>query len=304
MSDVNSKRAEGFSESDTVEVRIAANAGACFGVVRAIKLGNQALGKATSSPVVSLGPLIHNPKVVGDFETRGMRAIQDAADIPTGSTVILRSHGVRKEIEGGLKERGMTLVDATCPLVKKPQRIATSLGEKGYFLVLVGDKKHPEVQGVLSYFGRPDFLVTYNPDDISQIPPTVERVAVLAQTTIEYRVFEAVVARCKERFSDVVGYNTICDATSVRQREAEALARGADVVVVVGGRNSSNTLKLAKICRDHQPMTYLIEEMSEIDRAWFDGKRKIGVTGGASTPMEFVDSVGDYIARLLGPASA
>lgn len=300
MPEIESKRALGFSNDESVEIHIAPNAGACFGVVRAIKLGHQATErakKAGGTPVFSLGPLIHNPKVVNDLEAEGMKPI-DSADKASG-TVVLRSHGVRKEIEKDMRDRGIKIIDATCPLVKKPQRIAKSLGEKGYFLILVGDGNHPEVKGVLSYFGRPGFLVTYDPEKVSQIPDSVTKVGVVAQTTIELKVLNEVVRRCQEKFDDVAVFNTICDATSIRQEEATELAAVADVMVVVGGKNSSNTNKLVKICKDRDTETHLIEEIEEINLAWFEGKRKIGVTGGASTPMEFVDQVGEYIAAHL-----
>lgn len=300
MNSVDSKRANCFSTTEAIEVTIAPNAGACFGVVRAIKLGLQASKKSETGKekVYSLGPLIHNPKVVDELEGRGVETVEDPNVIREG-TAVLRSHGVKKEIEKELKSRGVKLVDATCPLVKKPQRIAQSLGEKGAFLVLVGDENHPEVKGVLSYFGRPDYLVTYCAQDVQKIPTVGTKIGVIAQTTIEAKVLDAVVAECRSRFSDVTVFNTICDATSIRQTEAKALAQSADVVIVVGGRNSSNTKKLEKICKDHQSHTYLIEELHEIDPKWFLGKRKIGVTGGASTPMEYVDQVGNYIAGLF-----
>ena len=301
MKPIESKRAASFSSDDSVEITIAPNAGACFGVVRAIKLGQQAIarsGKDETRPVFSFGPLIHNPKVVNELEEKGVRTVNDQAAVTSG-TVILRSHGVIREIESEFKSRGVAVVDATCPLVEKPQRIAESLGGKGYFLVLVGDLNHPEVKGVVSYFGKPDFLVTYDPAEVDAIPDHVTKVGVLAQTTIEVKVLDKIVARLRERFSEVVVYNTICDATSIRQDEAASLARQAEVVVVVGGRNSSNTNKLVKICKDVQKDTHLIEEIDEIDFGWFDGKRKIGITGGASTPMEFVDSVGTHIAEVL-----
>ncbi len=300
MSEIKSKRALGFSSDESVEIHIAPNAGACFGVVRAIKLGHQATSRAKQqggTPVFSLGPLIHNPKVVNDLAAEGMRPIESAED--AAGTVVLRSHGVRQEIEKDLRERKVRIVDATCPLVKKPQRIAQSLGEKGYFLILVGDANHPEVKGVLSYFGRPDFLVTYSPEAIAQIPEGVTKVGVVAQTTIELKVLNQVIERCRKRFKEVAVYNTICDATSIRQEEATELAALAQVMVVVGGKNSSNTNKLVKICKDRNTETHLIEELHEIDLNWFEGKKKIGVTGGASTPMEFVDQVGEYIASHL-----
>ncbi len=254
MDKIPSKRATGFSDDLSIEITIAPNAGACFGVVRAIKLGEQAISRKSDAlkGVYSFGQLIHNPKVVQDLEERGVRTVTEPEEIKAG-TVILRSHGVKREIEAGLKERGIKIVDATCPLVKKPQRIATSLADKGYFLVLVGDPNHPEVKGVLSYYGKPTFLVTYDAKDVDKIPDGVEKVGIVAKTTIEVKVLDAVVERCRVRFRDVVVHNTICDATSIRQEEAESLARSADIVVVVGGRNSSNTKKLEKICKQHQP---------------------------------------------------
>jgi 4-hydroxy-3-methylbut-2-enyl diphosphate reductase len=136
-------------------------------------------------------------------------------------------------------------------------------------------------------------------EELQNIPSEVRKVGIVAQTTIELKVFEAIIQKCKERFEEVVFYNTICDATSIRQREAEELSKKADVFVVVGGKNSSNTNKLVKICKQNQKDTYHIEEMQEIDPNWFIGKTKIAVTGGASTPHEFVDNVGSYIASLV-----
>ncbi len=295
------KRALCFSKDKSIEITVATNAGACFGVVRAIKLGRQSVAKKSrkaDAQVFSFGPLIHNPMVVGELTEKGLQIAESAEEV-SGGTVVLRSHGVRKEIEKSFKDRGVKIVDATCPLVKKPQRIAQGLAEKGYFLVLVGDKKHPEVNGVISYYSKPDYLVTYNPDDVALIPEGVEKVGILAQTTIEVGVFDQIVEKCRARFSEVAVHNTICDATSVRQNEAATLSQEADIMIVVGGKNSSNTKKLEKICKLYQPTTYLIEVKEEIDPAWFSGKFKVGVTGGASTPEDYVDEVGTYIATLL-----
>jgi 4-hydroxy-3-methylbut-2-en-1-yl diphosphate reductase len=299
MNEQLTKRGLAFQDDDSVEITIAPNAGACFGVVRAIKLGHQSVDRSQKgSPVYSFGPLIHNPKVVSELEGRGVQTENQPEAILSG-TVLLRSHGVQREIEKDFKARGLKVVDATCPLVKKPQRIAQSLGQKGYFLVIVGDPNHPEVRGVLSYFGNPRFLVTYDAKDVDKVPSDVTRVGVIAQTTIEVRVLNEVVDRLKERIGEVAVYNTICDATSIRQSEAVDLAKASEVMVIVGGKNSSNTCKLVKICKDLQPCTYHIEEVSEIHRDWFHGKHKIGVTGGASTPHDFVDRVGDHIAGLV-----
>ena len=151
---LESKRSLTFTDDDSIEITISPNGGACFGVVRAIKLGHQAAsrGKSNSSQVYSFGAIVHNPKTIRELESQGVKTVEDPAQVE-GGTVILRSHGVRQEIEKDFKKRGIQLVDATCPLVKKPQKIASSLAARGYFLVLVGDANHPEVKGVLSYYG-------------------------------------------------------------------------------------------------------------------------------------------------------
>ncbi len=297
-SSIRSQRVEKFQADETVEVIIAPNAGACFGVVRAIKLGHQAAKRGKEGSVQAFGALVHNPKSIQELENAGVNIVEDPDEVRSG-TVILRSHGVKQELEAEFKRRGVQIVDATCPLVKKPQRIASSLGQKGYFLVLVGNAEHPEVKGVLSYFGRPDFLVTYNLNDLGKIPKDTQKVGIIAQTTIEVKILDAITEKCRELFKEVVVYNTICDATSIRQQEASVLAKTADVMLVVGGKNSSNTTKLVKICKEYQANTYWIEDKSEIDPSWFSGKKKIGITGGASTPQEYVDEVGTDIARLI-----
>jgi 4-hydroxy-3-methylbut-2-enyl diphosphate reductase len=300
---VQSKRGLTFEQPNTeVEITIASNAGACFGVVRAIKLGRQAAlqGQSDHSQVYSFGPLIHNPIVIEELQNKGVQTVLTPDEVQTG-TVVLRSHGIRQDFEKDLRDRGIRVVDATCPLVKKPQRIAQSLGNKGYFLIIVGDKNHPEIKGVLSYFNRSDYLVTYNSSDLDLIPDSVQSVGILAQTTIELKVFNQVVEKAKDRFKDVAVYNTICDATSVRQREAVQLASQADVMIVIGGKDSSNTNKLVKICKELQPDTYHVESSKEIEPIWFEGKLRIGVTGGASTPHETVDEAGEFIAQLIQP---
>lgn len=285
-----------FQKDSTLEVSVAPNAGACFGVVRAIKIGEQAIEKG-SKDVYSFGPLIHNPMVVDSLTEKGLQIVNSTEEV-AGGTVVLRSHGIQKEIENNLKDKGIKVLDATCPLVKKPQRIAASLGQKGFFLVLVGDPNHPEVKGVLSYFGRPDFLVTYDPGQLATIPAEVRRVGIIAQTTIEITVLNKIIESAKQRFEEVSVHNTICDATSIRQTEAVELARQADAMIVVGGKNSSNTNKLVKLCKSYQAATYHVEAKEEINPDWFVGKNKIGVTGGASTPQDYVDEIAEYIFDL------
>ncbi len=295
-----SRRHNDFESDTQVEVIIAPNAGACFGVVRAIKVGKKAIEKALASnePIYSLGPLVHDPLVVTELSEKGLKIIGAPSEANRG-TVVLRSHGIPEPEEALLKKKKIQIADATCPLVKKPQRIAKGLGVRGYFLIVVGDPNHPEVKGVLSYFAKPDFLVTYSAEKVSEIPETVKRVGILAQTTIENRVFDSVVEAAKKRFQEVLQFNTICDATSIRQTEAETLSKKADVMVVVGGRNSSNTAKLVKICKANKTATYHIETASELQADWFRNKTKIGITGGAATPEEYVNFVGEEVSHLI-----
>ncbi len=296
------KKSLTFDEGSAVEISVAPNAGACFGVVRAIKLGHKALRRegGHNGPVYSFGPLIHNPIVVDDFKGRGITIVEHPEEVQSG-TVLLRSHGVQREVESELHNKSIQIIDATCPLVKKPQRIAASVKARGYFLVIVGNAQHPEIKGVLSYFGNENYLVTYDPQDLQKVPETVTKLAILAQTTIEFSVFDRVTQAAKAKFQEVLIYNTICDATSVRQAEALKLAKEADIMIVIGGKDSSNTNKLVKICRTILNETYHIEQISEVEPLWFVGKRKIGVTGGASTPHEYVDQVADHIASLFQP---
>ena len=277
---------------------MANNAGFCFGVERAIKMAFAAARK-NPPPLFSLGPLIHNPQVVGQLEQMGVKVVDSLEDVDHG-TVILRSHGVPLHEMNVIKERGLKVVDATCPFVKKAQRYASSLSKKGYMVVIVGDKEHPEVQGILSYI-EGDRLATESTRDLCVLFG-LRKVGIVAQTTQAYQNFQAIVSEAALLTQEVRAFNTICDATSVRQEEAVRLAQKVNCIIIIGGYNSANTSRMADLCRMVQSNTHHVERESELDPAWFRGVQKVGITAGASTPHWLIDRMKETTTKIAPEA--
>jgi (E)-4-hydroxy-3-methyl-but-2-enyl pyrophosphate reductase len=282
-----------------VEILVATSAGVCFGVERALNLSEKAL-KETQGPISSLGPLIHNPQVVDELSREGLKVAGDLSEV--SGTVVFRSHGVTTEVQSEAKAKGLKIIDATCPLVKVPQNFARKLSQNGYFVVIVGDKDHPEIKGVRSYVSGEGATVIKSAEEVDGLADH-EKVGVICQTTLKKKIFLDVVAKCEARFKEVKVHNTICSATKDRQEAALDLAQRVECVVVIGGRNSSNTQKLFDICKEKTSDTYLIEEENELNGAWFKGKTKIGITAGASTPQVLIDKVFESISRMANATS-
>jgi 4-hydroxy-3-methylbut-2-en-1-yl diphosphate reductase len=277
-----------------VQVKIAKTAGFCWGVRRTVdKLMEVAEG--AGHPVVTLGPVIHNPQAVERIRAQGVGTVGAVAEVSDGTTVVVRTHGALKSEMAAAKERGLEVVDGTCPYVKYPQAMAQRLSREGYHIVVVGDANHAEVKGVVSYAEGPCTVVKPGAP-IPDLPG--KKVAVVAQTTCIGADFERVVGALALRHKEVRAVNTICYDTDERQDDARALAREVDAVVVVGGKNSANTRHLAEICREIQPRTWHVETEDEIEPAWFDGCRVIGVSAGASTPDWVVDGVAQRLRAL------
>jgi 4-hydroxy-3-methylbut-2-enyl diphosphate reductase len=270
-----------------LNVRISESAGFCWGVERALEMTHEAAEEAPA-PVNTLGPLIHNPGVIADLKTRGVGVISDAADAHAG-TVILRSHGVPRDMREALVGSELTLVDATCPFVTSAQEKAAQLKEDGYLVVILGEKDHPEVLGLRSYAGD-DSLVVESPLDLPTKLPG-KRVGIVVQTTQSQERLAELVADLAPRTRELLVHNTICSATEQRQAAAIAMASEVDAVVVVGGKESGNTRRLAELCTAQQRRTYHVESASEIDPGWFKGLRTVGITAGASTPPEQIEAV-------------
>jgi len=278
-----------------MRVIVAKHAGICYGVERALKLAAQAA--AIDGTVRTLGPLIHNPQAVQALRQQGVEVAEDVDEVKEG-TLVIRSHGVDPALIEDAANRGLRVVDATCPFVSTAQRHAANLAQEGYTVVIVGEAEHPEVEGILAHAGG-RALIVQRAEDISTKMP-LRRVGVVVQTTQSPSRLEEVVAALLPRVSELRVFNTICSATSQRQKAADELAREVDVMVVVGGHNSGNTTRLAEICRSVNERVYHVETADELAPAWFEGASVVGVTGGASTPAEQIRSV-ILAIEALGP---
>lgn len=274
-------------------ITVAEHAGACYGVQRALDLVEEVAAKATA-PVRTLGPLIHNPQVVASLEAAGVTVTEEVPQ-DAGSTLVLRTHGVVPEVETEARERGLEVVDATCPYVKRVHHAVVRLQREGYQVLVVGEKGHPEVDAILGY--APGALAVANVQALEEVK-VAKRVGLVSQTTQAKATFDAVVNRLTSLAQEVCVINTICEATSERQESAAQLAKSSDVMIVVGGRNSANTCRLAEICSAVCENTHHIEVPSELEGTWFSGAQTIGLTAGASTPTSNIDEVVKAIEAL------
>ncbi|MDR2639132.1 MAG: 4-hydroxy-3-methylbut-2-enyl diphosphate reductase [Helicobacteraceae bacterium] len=274
-----------------MEIKLAESCGFCFGVKRAIRL-------AESNPnSVVIGELIHNRREIDRLSQNfGVRTAASAEEINGGDRAIIRTHGIEKEAKAKLLTITDDIIDATCPYVTKPQKIAETMSQKGYQIVIFGDRKHPEVKAVLSYADKSAAVVA----DASELETINigDRVALISQTTKSIAAFGEVAAALIARTSEARVFNTICNATYDNQEATRKLAKEADIMIVIGGKNSSNTKQLHAIALKYCADSYLIEESSELRREWFSGKRLCGVSAGASTPDWIIEEATKSIAQF------
>ena len=278
-----------------MNVILAQNAGACYGVQRALDLAHEAAG--AEGPVHTLGPLIHNPGVVNELAQRGVFVADDVDEVKEG-TVIIRSHGVTPDVMDKVLASGLNVVDATCPHVARAQKGAAELANEGCRVIVVGEKGHPEVEGLRVWAKREGMKV-----DVvltgEEVPGDLRApIGVVVQTTQRRENLDSVVDAIRAQGIEPIVKKTICSATRLRQDAAAKLAREVDAMVVIGGRNSSNTTRLAEICRDACPRAHHVESAEEIDPAWFAGCDTVGVTAGASTPESQIAAVVAKIEAL------
>ncbi len=273
-----------------MEIIKAETAGFCFGVSRAVKLTYDLLERGVK--VATLGPLIHNPQCVADLAARGAVTADTPADVPDGYEVVIRSHGVPQSVYDDLAARGLAVHDATCPFVAKIHALARRAEKEGRTLLLAGDEAHPEVQGIVGHT-RGSVAVFADVDGLRAILQEKNGengILMAAQTTFEVKKWQECVKFLKKVYTNPVFFDTICNATWARQQEAEQLARRCDRMVVIGGRQSSNTRKLAAVAQRFTK-TVTVESAAELDRAWLRGARTVGVTAGASTPSSIIEEV-------------
>jgi 4-hydroxy-3-methylbut-2-en-1-yl diphosphate reductase len=281
--------------ADNIKIVTAKRAGFCFGVKRALDITFDAASK--SGQVYTLGPIIHNPQVIERLRIQKVAPIE-SIDNKKIKTLIIRTHGVTKEISDRLAQKAYHVIDATCPFVKKAQYYAKLLKEEDYQVVIIGDREHPEVIGLMSYAG-PDSVVINKNDPL---PKLKSRVGVVVQTTQPVEVLKRVIAESVDKVKELKVFNTICNSTALRLKETRLIAKQVDVVIVVGGKNSANTTQLAKLCVSMAVPTYHIETAREIRKDWFKGAKKVGITAGASTPNWIIEEVADRIRNMGGRA--
>jgi len=282
-----------------MEVIVADNAGFCFGVKRAIKMANDTMDGGGA--VKSLGSLIHNPQVVSSFRKRGLEVVADLDAVDPEDTVVIRSHGVGPELKNKAISLGLTVVDTTCPFVTKAQQYAARLIADNYKVVMIGDKNHPEVIGVVAHTQNQAIVL----DTVEEAEKLkfIPRMGVVFQTTHSIGHVQEVVGALLKRGKEVRVFNTLCGATTSMQKTAIELSGEVEAMVIVGGRQSANTAQLAEVCRKVNPRVLMIESAEELHEDWFQGLSRVGVSAGASTPDEVIAEVVERITNME-PASA
>lgn len=281
-----------------MEVRVAKTAGFCFGVKRAVDQVYEQIAHG-KRPIYTYGPIIHNEEVVRDLEEKGVRVLNSRDELATltEGTVIIRSHGVGRNICELLEQNHITIVDATCPFVKKIHKIVQEQGGNGRRVIIVGDENHPEVQGIKGW-GKDDTLVIQSAEELENYElPEGEKLCVVAQTTFNYNKFKDIVEKISKTRYDILVLNTICNATQERQVEAAKIASRVDAMIVIGGRHSSNTQKLYEICLKECKNTFYIQTLGDLDPDSVSSVRSVGITAGASTPKKIIEEVHTRMAE-------
>ena len=285
-----------------MEVIRAKTAGFCFGVKRAVDTVYEQLEKASESTTIyTYGPIIHNEEVVKDMKQKGIIVLQSEAelDVLTEGTVIIRSHGVEKAIYDKLNAKGIKIVDATCPFVKKIHNIVQKESTSGNYIIIVGNPQHPEVEGIRGWAGIKAVVVQTKEDIDKLIIPENEKVCVVSQTTFNYNKFKELVEIILKKSYDVSVLNTICNATKERQTEAQRIAEEVDAMIVIGDKHSSNTQKLFEICKNACKDTYYIQTLDDLDMNQLGSVETVGITAGASTPNNIIEEVQNNVRIIF-----
>ncbi len=276
---------------DKIQVIVAKTAGFCFGVERAVNQVYQQIESGVR-PIYTLGPIIHNEEVVKDLEQKGVRVIsrEEIRDIHEG-TVIIRSHGVGRQVYEELEKQGVHIVDATCPFVKKIHHIVEEQNRAGRRIIIIGDSTHPEVEGIRGWADNRTLTAKTEEEIDSFVLKKDEKICFVAQTTFNYKKFKYLVEKFSKKGYDIIVFNSICSATEERQKEAERIASQVDAMIVIGGKSSSNTRKLYEICKMQCGNTHFIQTLDDLQPESGNSVRSVGITAGASTPKNIIEEV-------------
>ena len=279
-----------------MNVKIAKEAGFCFGVKRAMKMAWDELEKSEDG-IYALGPLIHNKQAVSKYEEKGLVTIDNIDDIPDSKNMIIRSHGVAENVYNDALKKQITIVDTTCPFVKKIHKIVKEYSLKGYEVIVIGDSKHPEVIGINGWCNNSATIIKTLEDLENVELDNSKKYCVVAQTTINSQLYLKIADKISEISSDVIFNNTICSATKVRQQSARQLSKEVDCMIVIGGKHSSNTQKLVNICEEFVE-TFAIETKENLEIESLNKYETIGITAGASTPDWIIEDVITFIKNI------
>ena len=276
-----------------MEVRLAKTAGFCFGVRRAVDTVYEQVNSCEGEKIYTYGPIIHNDEVVKDLKSKGVGVLNTLEELEAlkEGIVIIRSHGVAKKVYDILEKRGVKCVDATCPFVKKIHRIVEKESAEGKYIIIIGDEKHPEVQGIMGWANGKVSVIKTEEEAKDYFAPENAEICIVAQTTFNYNKFKYLVEIISKKNYNISVLNTICSATKERQTEAESIAKEVDAMIVIGDKHSSNTQKLFEICSNACSDTYYIQTLEDLDMSQLKSLRTVGITAGASTPKNIIEEV-------------
>ena len=287
-----------------MEIRLVAGAGFCFGVKRAVDTVYEQL--QTGKTIYTYGPIVHNEEVVKELAELGVRVIENRQELerlpdlrsladPRAGTVIIRAHGVPREVQQCMEQKGWEVIDATCPFVKRIHRTVEKKSGQGDHILVVGNPDHPEIQGIVGWCNGPVDVIETVEEAEKYVPPEGKKLTVVAQTTFNYNKFQTIVEILKKEGYNVSIVNTICNATEDRQRDTREVAANADAMIVIGGKHSSNAAKLYEICREVCDNTYFIQTLDDLHLELPKSARLVGITAGASTPNKLIEEVQNYV---------
>jgi len=275
------------------KIIVSSHSGFCFGVKRALDIAENALKR--KSIVYSFGPIIHNPQVVREFEEKGLKIIKNIKRLKKNASLLIPSHGMNPKLLG---KKGVSYIDTTCPLVNRVQKIVRDLKNKDYDIIIIGDEKHPEVKGLVGIAGSSSRVIK-NKKEARKLKLKRGRVALISQTTASISNFKEILSEItKKDFSEFVSFNTVCKNTIDRQKEARRIAERVGTMLIIGGKQSANTSRLAKHCKAVNRRTYHIESERDLRKALVKNESKIGIATGASTPPYATKKVMERIRRL------
>ena len=280
-----------------MEIIKAKSAGFCFGVKKAMEVVYQQLEQAGELPIYTFGPLIHNEEVVKELEAKGVKVIENQQELEnlTEGIVIIRSHGVSREIYQIMEKNGLTCVDATCPFVKRIHRIVEAESARGKRIVIIGNDGHPEVEGIKGWCNLPATVLEGTEEAQNFTSDPEEKICIVSQTTFNYNKFKDLVEIFVKKGYDISVVNTICNATEERQTEAQEIAAKAEAMIVIGGTHSSNTRKLYEICKNECENTHFIQTLDDLHLDLPKSVGLVGITAGASTPNNIIEEVQNYV---------